>query len=86
MTKDMQGPAIRQLSANINRLNALDFDSGYAAGYEAGIKYLREQLYLELERQATYAMISNEYNFNDTALRAKTYHHAAEIVKGEPND
>lgn len=47
MTKDMQGPAIRQLSANINRLNALDFDSGYAAGYEAGVKYTREQIALE---------------------------------------
>lgn len=46
---------------------------------------LREQLYLELERQATYAMISNEYNFNDTAVRAKTYHHAAQIVRGIPN-
>jgi hypothetical protein len=44
---------------------------------------LREQLALELERQATYAMISNEYNFNDTAVRAKTYHHAAAIVRGE---
>ena len=47
---------------------------------------LREQLALELERQATYAMISNEYNFNDTAVRAKTYHHAAQIVRGKPND
>ena len=47
---------------------------------------IREQLALELERQATYAMISNEYNFNDTAVRAKTYHHAAEIVRGKSND
>ena len=47
---------------------------------------IRKKLYLELERQATYAMISNEYNFNDTAVRAKTYHHAAEIVRGKPND
>ena len=44
---------------------------------------IRKQLALELERQATYAMISNEYNFNDTAVRAKTYHHAAEIVRGK---
>ena len=44
-------------------------------------KELREQIALELERQATYAMISNEYNFNDTAVRAKTYHHAALIVR-----
>ena len=43
---------------------------------------IREQLALELERQATYAMISNDYNFNDTAVRAKTYHHAAQIVRG----
>lgn len=47
-------------------------------------KYLRRQIALDLERQATYAMISNEYNFNDTAVRAKTYHHAAQIVRGEP--
>ncbi len=47
---------------------------------------IREQLALELERQATYAMISNDYNFNDTAVRAKTYHHAAQIVRGVPND
>jgi hypothetical protein len=44
--------------------------------------YLRNQIAQELERQATYAMISNEYNFNDTAVRAKTYHHAAQIAKG----
>jgi len=47
---------------------------------------IREQLALELERQATYAIISNEYNFNDTAIRAKTYHHAAQIVRGASND
>jgi len=44
---------------------------------------LREQLALELERQATYAMISDEYNFNDTAVRAKTYYRAAQVVRGE---
>lgn len=44
---------------------------------------LREQLALELEQQATYAMISNEYNFNDTAVRAKTYYRAAQVVRGE---
>ena len=48
--------------------------------------FIRKQIALELERQATYAMISNQYNFNDTAVRAKTYHHAAEIVRGKPND
>ena len=47
MTKDMQGSAIRALSASINKANALDFDSGYAAGYEAGVKYTRMQLLSE---------------------------------------
>ena len=46
-------------------------------------RYIRNQIASDLERQATYAMISNEYNFNDTAVRAKTYYHAAKIVKGE---
>lgn len=46
-------------------------------------KFIREQIANDLERQATYAMISNEYNFNDTAVRAKTYHHAAKIVRQE---
>lgn len=49
-------------------------------------RFIRNNIALELERQATYAMISNQYNFNDTAVRAKTYHHAAEIVRGEPSD
>jgi len=49
-------------------------------------KFLRDKIASDLERQATYAMISNQYNFNDTAVRAKTYHHAAEIVRGRPND
>jgi hypothetical protein len=48
------------------------------AGFE---RFIRNQIALELERQATYAMISNQYNFNDTAVRSKTYHHAAEIVR-----
>jgi hypothetical protein len=47
VSKDMQGPAIRALSASINRANALDFDSGYAAGFEAGLKYARTQLISE---------------------------------------
>ena len=46
-------------------------------------KFIRNNIALELERQATYAMISNQYNFNDTAVRAKTYHHAALIVRQE---
>ena len=49
-------------------------------------KFIRNKIAQELKRQATYAMISNEYNFNDTAVRAKTYYHAAEIVRGESND
>lgn len=44
----------------------------------------RKKIAEDLERQATYVMISNEYNFNDTAVRAKTYHHSAEIVRGRP--
>jgi len=51
---------------------------------EVHLQELREQIASDLERQATYAMISNEYNFNDTAVIAKTYHHAAEIVRGNP--
>lgn len=50
---------------------------------EIHLKELRSEIALELERQATYAMISNEYNFNDTAVIAKTYHHAALIVSGK---
>jgi hypothetical protein len=50
------------------------------AGFD---RFIRNQIALELERQATYAMISDEYNFNDTAVRAKTYHHAAKIVRQE---
>lgn len=53
-----------------------DFDM---VGFE---RFIREQIARDLERQATYALISNEFNFNDTAVRAKTYHHSAEIVRG----
>lgn len=44
---------------------------------------LREQLAQELEKQALIAMRSDEYNFNDTAVRAKTFLLAAEIVRGD---
>jgi hypothetical protein len=54
--------------------------------YEHIVKFIRNQLANNLEQQATYAMISDEYNFNDTAVRAKTYHHAAQIVRGKSND
>jgi hypothetical protein len=47
-------------------------------------RFIRNKIALDLERQATYAMISNDYNFNDTAVRAKTYHHAALIVRQQP--
>ena len=57
-----------------------DFDM---AAFE---RFIRNQIASDLERQATYAMISNQYNFNDTAVRAKTYHHAAEIVRGETSE
>lgn len=49
-------------------------------------KFLRNQIANDLEQIAIGAMISNEYNFNDTAVRAKTYHHAAEIVRGRPSE
>lgn len=44
---------------------------------------IRNQIALELEQQATNAMISDEYNFNDTAVRAKTFYLAAQIVRGK---
>ena len=48
-------------------------------------RFIRNQIANDLEKQATRAMISDEYNFNDTAVRAKTYYHAAQIVRGIPN-
>jgi hypothetical protein len=36
----------------------------------------------ELHGQAIDAVKSNEYNFNDTAVRSKTFFEAVEIVKG----
>jgi hypothetical protein len=50
--------------------------------YEYIVKVTRNQLANNLEREATHAMISDEYNFNDTAVRAKTYHHAAQLIRG----
>lgn len=43
---------------------------------------LRESIALELEQAAVDAMISDEYNFNDTAVRSKTFFLAAEIARG----
>ncbi len=36
----------------------------------------------ELHAQAVEAMKSNEYNFNDTAIRSKTFFEAVNIVEG----
>lgn len=47
------------------------------------VKYTRNQLANNLEQEATNAMRSDEYNFNDTAVRAKTFLLAAEIVRGD---
>ena len=69
--------------------NTYTFPDGYSIPiehYEYIEDSIRNQIANDLERQATYAMISDEYNFNDTAVRAKTYHHAAQIVRGKPND
>jgi hypothetical protein len=43
---------------------------------------LREFIAQELEAAANAAMKSNEYNFNDTAVRAKTFLLAADIARG----
>ena len=46
-------------------------------------RFIRNQIANELEKQAINAMISDEYNFNDTAVRAKTFYLAAQIVRGK---
>jgi hypothetical protein len=51
--------------------------------YEYIVKVTRNQLANNLEREATRAMISDEYNFNDTAVRAKTFYLAAQLVRGD---
>lgn len=43
---------------------------------------LRNQIASDLERQATFVLMSSEYNFNDTAIFAKTFVWAAKIVRG----
>jgi hypothetical protein len=43
---------------------------------------IRNKIAEELEQMAVVVMKSNEYNFNDTAVRAKTLIFAAEIVRG----
>jgi hypothetical protein len=46
-------------------------------------KFIRNQIAIDLEKEAIQAVISNEYSFNDTAIRAKTYYHASEIARGK---
>lgn len=48
---------------------------------EIHLEELRERFACALEREAIFAVKSNEYNFNDTAVRAKTLYLAAEIVR-----
>jgi hypothetical protein len=48
---------------------------------EIHLQELRERFACALEREAIFAVKSNEYNFNDTAVRAKTLYLAAEIVR-----
>ena len=48
-------------------------------------EFIRNQIANELEKQAFDAMISNEYSFNDTAVRAKTFYYAAQYVRGLSN-
>ena len=51
--------------------------------YKHIVKFTRNQLANNLEQEATRAMVSDEYNFNDTAVRAKTFYLAAQIVRGD---
>jgi hypothetical protein len=52
-----------------------DFDM---AGFE---RHLRNKICNELHHEAVSAMKSNEYNFNDTAVRAKALFYASQLVK-----
>jgi hypothetical protein len=51
--------------------------------YQYIVKVIRNQLANNLEKESMTAMLSNEYNFNDTAVRSKTYYHAAQLVRGD---
>ena len=42
---------------------------------------IREQIAKELEEVAVILMRSNDYNFNDTAVRAKAFFLAADLVR-----
>ena len=48
------------------------------AGFE---KFLRNKIAWVLEKEAVDAIKSNEYNFNDTAIRSKTLFYAAQLVR-----
>jgi hypothetical protein len=47
-------------------------------GYE---KFLRNQIAWMLDKEAVDVVKGNEYNFNDTAVRAKALFFASELVK-----
>jgi hypothetical protein len=51
-----------------------DFDM---AGFE---RFIRNQIVNMLHHEAVNAMKSNEYNFNDTAVRSKALFYAAQLV------
>ena len=44
---------------------------------------LREKIAKDLEALAWDAIKSNEYNFNDTAVRAKMFIFAADFIRGK---
>lgn len=46
-------------------------------------KFLRNKIASTLDKEAVDVMKSNEYNFNDTAVRAKALFYASELVKGD---
>jgi hypothetical protein len=52
-----------------------DFDM---AGFE---RFIRNQIVNMLHHEAVNAMKSNEYNFNDTAVRSKALFYAAQLVE-----
>ena len=44
-------------------------------------KFINNNIASMLEKEAIAVMKSNEYNFNDTAVRAKALFYAAELIK-----
>ena len=49
------------------------------------LRMLRERIAIDLENEAMLAMKSDEYNFNDTAVRSKTFLLAAKRVRNVGN-